>query len=104
MDQWKMDVNYIDELVEAMDGICQETVSIAVVGKKSPHWAEAMAAAGSKADVVVPLPEDQPLHRYKRLLNEYQCGCLMYSQEYEELAYRIQNDGVTLVHCYIPID
>lgn len=76
---------------------------VAIVGRDGEYWKDAMTAAESCADVILPLPEDLKIHEYKRILIRYHCHCLMYSSEFEELAYHVENDGVTWVQSLMHI-
>ena len=98
-------VSYFEEVLTEMprnDG--NEKPVIALVGREAKNWDAAVLAAKNVGAQVVTLEEGLPMHKYKRLLNEYHCDCLMYSRDYEELAYHVENTGTTLVHAFICLE
>jgi hypothetical protein len=104
METRTLDKELINQFCKILQEIPDEDPVVAVVGRGAEYWPEAVTAAERCSAGVVLLEEDMPLHGYKRTLNEYDCRCLMYSQKYEELAYRINNDGVTRISEYIKIE
>lgn len=98
-----LDQSVIARFRETLEGIPKDVRNVALIGRAAMYWPEALIAAGQCAASVVLLEEELPLHGYKRTLNAYDCRCLIYGEEYEEMAYRVENDGTTLVDVFLSL-
>lgn len=87
-----------------LKGLCWDELNIAIIGRDSARWGSALIAAGLCGARISVLDETLQIHQYKRLLNEHGCNCLIYSQDFAELAYMLENTGTTMVAEYIPMD
>ena len=81
-----------------------EYLRAAIIGKASGSWASAIVAAGLCDAMILPLDETLKIHQYKRILNQYRCNCLVYSPEFDELAYMLKNTGTTMITYYIRLN
>lgn len=98
-----LDQAVIQRFRKVIESIPKESRNVAIVGREADYWPEAVVAAEQCAASVILMEERMLLHGYKRALNAYDCRCLIYGEEYEEMAYRVENDGTTLVEVFLAL-
>lgn len=78
--------------------------NVAILGNESYQWQVSLLTVLCGVGAIVPLDKDWELREMKRYANKTNCNYMIFSEEFEDVAWNLYNDAVTPIQNYLCID